>query len=207
VLERYLEWVGTVPDELTSVARILHVPPLPFLLELIRGRSFVVVEAALLGTEEEGTKLLEPMRATAGARELIEFDALAHLVTINRDGSPQVTCIWVGLDGDEIVSAHLRSDQRKLRNVRRDPRVALSLEGREIQPPGLKQYLVVHGRARLGRRRPGAPAATRPDVPRPRREVPTDGRSASGPRDAQHRRANRRHRSLDCVGRPASDPA
>jgi PPOX class probable F420-dependent enzyme len=76
-------------------------------------------------------------------------DALAHLVTVNPDGSPQVSCIWVGLDGDEIVSGHLRSDQQKLRNVRRDPRVALSIEGVEIQPPGLKQYLVVHGRARL----------------------------------------------------------
>jgi PPOX class probable F420-dependent enzyme len=83
------------------------------------------------------------------ARELIESDALAHLATIDPDGSPQVTCVWVGLDGDEIVSAHLRPDQRKLRNVRRDPRVTLSLEGREIQPPGLKHYLVVNGRARL----------------------------------------------------------
>jgi PPOX class probable F420-dependent enzyme len=73
---------------------------------------------------------------------------LAHLVTIARDGSPQVSCIWVGLDGDDIVSAHLR-DQQKLRNVRRDPRVALSLEGTVVQPPGLKQYLVVHGRARI----------------------------------------------------------
>lgn len=31
----------------------------------------------------------------------------------------------------------------------RDPHVALSIEGTEIQPPGLKQYLVVHGRARV----------------------------------------------------------
>jgi PPOX class probable F420-dependent enzyme len=83
------------------------------------------------------------------ARRLIESDALAHLVTLNPDGSPQVTCVWVGLDGDEIVSGHLASKQRKLRNVARDPRVALSIEGTEIQPPGLKQYLVVHGRARL----------------------------------------------------------
>jgi PPOX class probable F420-dependent enzyme len=82
------------------------------------------------------------------ARELIESDALAHLVTLNADGSPQVTCVWIGLDGDEIVSAHLM-EQQKLRNVRRDPRVALSVEGTEIQPPGMKQYLVVHGRARL----------------------------------------------------------
>jgi PPOX class probable F420-dependent enzyme len=83
------------------------------------------------------------------AKELIESGALAHLVTLNTDGSPQVTCVWVGLAGDELVSAHLAKDQRKLANVRRDPRVALSLEGSRVHPPGLKEYLVVHGRARL----------------------------------------------------------
>jgi PPOX class probable F420-dependent enzyme len=83
------------------------------------------------------------------ARALLESGALAHLVTLNRDGSPQVTCVWVGLDGDEIVSGHLRGGQQKLRNVQRDPRVALSVEGTEIQPPGLQQYLVVHGLARV----------------------------------------------------------
>ena len=89
------------------------------------------------------------MELPASARAVIESGQLAHLVTINADGSPQLTCIWVGLDGDEIVSAHLGADQRKLRNVVRDPRVGLTIEGIEIQPPGLKQYLVVHGRARL----------------------------------------------------------
>ena len=89
------------------------------------------------------------MKLPVSARTLIESGSLAHLVTLNADGSPQVTCIWVGLDQDEIVSGHLPVDLRKLRNVARDPRVALSIEGTEIQPPGLKQYLVVHGRARL----------------------------------------------------------
>ncbi len=88
------------------------------------------------------------MRLPDSARELIESDALAHLVTLNRDGSPQVTCIWVGLDGDQIVSAHL-FEQQKLRNVRRNPNVVLSLEGTKIRPPGLKEYLVVHGTAEL----------------------------------------------------------
>lgn len=82
------------------------------------------------------------------ARALLESGALAHLVTLNRDGSPQVTCIWVGLDGDEIVSGHLRP-QQKLRNVERDPRVALSIEGSVSNEIGLRHYLVVHGRARL----------------------------------------------------------
>jgi PPOX class probable F420-dependent enzyme len=82
------------------------------------------------------------------ARAVLESDALAHLVTLNRNGSPQVTCVWVGLEGDEIVSGHLRQLQ-KLRNVRRDPRVTLSLETPIVNPYGLKEYLVVHGRARI----------------------------------------------------------
>ena len=89
------------------------------------------------------------LRLPDEARKLVESSALGHLVTLSPDGSPQVSCIWVGLDDDEIVSGHLRSDQRKLQNIARDPRVALSIEGTEIQPPGLMQYLVVHGRARL----------------------------------------------------------
>ena len=83
------------------------------------------------------------------ARELIESGALGHLVTLNSDGSPQATCIWVGVDGDELVSGHLAAHQRKLQNVRRDPRVTLSFEGTRLHPPGLKEYLVVHGRARI----------------------------------------------------------
>lgn len=70
-------------------------------------------------------------------------------MTPNPDGTPQVTCIWVGLDGDEIVSGHLFAAQRKLRNVRRDPRVVLSVEGTVVNEWGLREYLVVHGRARL----------------------------------------------------------
>ena len=82
------------------------------------------------------------------ARKLVESDALAHLVTLNPDGSPQVTCVWVGLEGDELVSGHLR-EQQKLRNIARDPRVSLSIEGRNTNPVGLREYLVVHGRARI----------------------------------------------------------
>jgi PPOX class probable F420-dependent enzyme len=96
------------------------------------------------------------MKLPVSARALVESGRLAHFVTLNPDGSPQVSCVWVGLDGDEIVSAHLFAGQQKLRNVRRDPRVSLSIEGSEIQPPGLLQYLVVHGRARLTEG--GAPA-------------------------------------------------
>jgi PPOX class probable F420-dependent enzyme len=89
------------------------------------------------------------IRLPDSARDLIQSGALAHLVTVNADGSPQLTCIWTGIDGDEIVSAHLSPASRKLVNVRRDPRVALSFEGTKIRPPGLKEYLVVQGQARI----------------------------------------------------------
>ena len=83
------------------------------------------------------------------AKELIRSGALGHLVTTDADGSAQVTCVWVAVEGDELLTAHLNPRQRKLQNVRRDPRVALSFEGTEIQPPGLRQYVVVHGRATI----------------------------------------------------------
>jgi PPOX class probable F420-dependent enzyme len=83
------------------------------------------------------------------ARALVESGALAHLVTLNLDGSPQVTCIWVGMDGEEIVSGHLFRTQQKVRNIERDPRVVLSIEGEDTNEIGLRHYLVVHGRATI----------------------------------------------------------
>jgi PPOX class probable F420-dependent enzyme len=71
-----------------------------------------------------------------------------HLTTINPDGSPQVSLIWVGLDGDEIVSGHL-GPRQKLRNVERDPRVVLSLETGGLSSAGLAEYLVVQATARV----------------------------------------------------------
>ena len=81
------------------------------------------------------------------ARRVLEQPRVAHLVTLNPDGSPQVTTVWVGLDGDEIVSAHL-AEHQKVRNIRNDPRVALSIEA-EGRTNGFDNYLVVYGRARI----------------------------------------------------------
>src|SRR3954447_2423981 len=82
-------------------------------------------------------------------QELIASGALGHLVTTNPDGSAQVTCVWVGVDGETLQTAHLNPAQTKLRNVAADPRVVISFEGTDIQPPGLKQYAVVHGSATI----------------------------------------------------------
>jgi PPOX class probable F420-dependent enzyme len=80
------------------------------------------------------------------ARAVLESPALAHLVTIEPDGRPQVSIVWVGLDGDEIVAAHLPR-HRKIINIERDPRVALSIEAGTRNAMGLAEYLVIHGRA------------------------------------------------------------
>lgn len=82
------------------------------------------------------------------ARELLESDAVAHVVTVNEDGSPQVTAAWVGVEGDEIVFATL-PDQRKLLNIRRDSRVAISVPSTSVNEWGLLEFLVVYGTARV----------------------------------------------------------
>jgi PPOX class probable F420-dependent enzyme len=79
------------------------------------------------------------------ARAAITSGNLAHLVTLNADGSPQTSVVWVGLDGDDLVSGHM-ADRQKLRNVRRDPRVSVSMQTGVVNPMGLGEYLVVGGR-------------------------------------------------------------
>ena len=79
-------------------------------------------------------------------RTLIESGPLAHLSTINPDGSPQVTVIWIGLDGDEVVSGHM-SHHAKLRNIERDPRVVLSFDAPRTPGVFLNHYAFLRARA------------------------------------------------------------
>jgi PPOX class probable F420-dependent enzyme len=85
---------------------------------------------------------------TDDVRRALTAGRLAHLVTINPDGSPQVSVVWIGLDGEDIVAGHLMGG-RKVRNITRDPRVALSVETEGANPVGMANYLLVHGTARL----------------------------------------------------------
>jgi PPOX class probable F420-dependent enzyme len=88
------------------------------------------------------------MQLPESARSVLEGPALAHLVTLEPDGRPQVSGVWIGLDGDELVAAHLL-EHRKVHNVRRDPRVALSALAGTRNDRGLDEYLVLHGHARI----------------------------------------------------------
>ncbi|GLE54311.1 PPOX class F420-dependent oxidoreductase [Mycobacterium montefiorense] len=92
------------------------------------------------------------MELNDAARKLIGQGADATLVTINPDGSPQVSLVWVALqstpDGDELVTAHL-AEHKKVRNVRRDPRVAVTIVSLDQSGQGMRPYLSITGTARI----------------------------------------------------------
>ena len=81
-------------------------------------------------------------------RLVLQSGCLAHMVTMNRDGSPQVSCVWIGVEDGEIVVASLPRN-RKVQNIERDPRVVLSMGTGRTAPNGLAEYLVVRGQARV----------------------------------------------------------
>ncbi|HKW16201.1 MAG TPA: PPOX class F420-dependent oxidoreductase [Terriglobales bacterium] len=74
-------------------------------------------------------------------RDLFSKRAFASLGTLMSDGSPQVTPVWVDLDGDLVVVNTARGRQKD-KNMRRDPRVALAI----IDPENPYRYLEIRGR-------------------------------------------------------------
>jgi FAD/FMN-containing dehydrogenase len=82
VLHAWREWTATVPDELTSVGRILQFPPVPDIPEPLRGNKFVVVEGIYTGDEASGSDLMKPIRDLGPAIdtfEMVEPVGLAEL--------------------------------------------------------------------------------------------------------------------------------
>jgi PPOX class probable F420-dependent enzyme len=88
------------------------------------------------------------MKIPQSVRELLPKAPLAHLTTLNSDGGPQVTVVWVGIENEEFVIGHM-AEHTKVRNVQRDPRVALSLLGDKTNAKGLREYVVIYGNARV----------------------------------------------------------
>jgi len=82
------------------------------------------------------------------ALRLLESAAVATVVTLDPDNTPHVSAAWVGVENGEVVIGTL-DDQRKLRNLRRDPRIALTLQSDRINQWGLREYLVLYGTARI----------------------------------------------------------
>lgn len=121
------------------------------------------------------------VRLPQAAVDFITGEApLGHVVTLDQDGTPHVTVAWFDATPEELVFATL-FDQRKLRNLRRDPRITVSFEGGATNPVGMLHYVVIDGEAEV--REGGAPEllaelATRyvgPDVDFPPMPDPPPG--------------------------------
>ena len=87
----------------------------------------------------------------APAETLLGSDAVAHVWTENRDGSPQVSVVWVIVRDDEIVFGCDQSSQKAI-NLRRNPLVVLSIEDDVRNEQGFQRHLVIRGRAAIEER-------------------------------------------------------
>jgi PPOX class probable F420-dependent enzyme len=82
-----------------------------------------------------------PAKLSQAAKELLEQPFLAHFVTLNPDGSPQVTPVWVDHDGDQIL-INTAEGRKKPRNLQNDKRVAVEV----VDPNDAWKVLSVTGR-------------------------------------------------------------
>jgi UDP-N-acetylenolpyruvoylglucosamine reductase len=94
VLKAWHEWTTTVPDEVTSVGRILQVPPIEEVPPFLRGQNFVIVEAVVLGDEAYGTELLRPLRELGPAIDTFAMTAPVGISELHMD--PPVPVPYAG---------------------------------------------------------------------------------------------------------------
>lgn len=101
VLHAWNAWTTSVPDEVTSVGRILQFPPIPEIPEPLRGRQFAVIEAVVLGDEALGTELLAPLRALGPALDTFAMVPPVGIAELHMD--PPTPLPYVG-DGQLLGS-------------------------------------------------------------------------------------------------------
>jgi hypothetical protein len=113
VLQAWRQWLPTVPDSVTSVARLLRFPPLPDLPPQLSGGSFVVVEAACQLDAEDASQLLSPLRDLGPVMDTFAAIPTAQLGHVHMDPDGPVPAHGDGmligdLDGagiDALVAA------------------------------------------------------------------------------------------------------
>lgn len=105
VLEAWRRWASGSPEEVTSVGRLVQVPPLPEIPEPLRGNSFTVIEAVYLGGAEQGEALIAPLRELGPAIDTFAMQSPAELLGLHMDPPEPVP----GL-GDHQMLADLDAD-------------------------------------------------------------------------------------------------
>ena len=135
-----------------------------------------------------------PVTLPQSVKTLLLDKAYGHVVTFNDQGKPQVTMVWMDVDGDEVLF-NTAEGRRKPQNLRRDPRIIVSVQDRSDP----QAYAVFHGKAsNHGNRGRRAHRQARQAIPRRRQvSVPPARREATA--RAHQRGSNRRLRSQDAT--------
>ena len=153
VLRVWRDWTETVPDEITSVGRILQLPPIEEIPEPFRGKSWAVLQAIYSGDDfDEAKRLIEPLRALGAAVDTFDvmpIQALSHL----------------HMDPEEPVAGFARRADPRGARGRDDRRVDRRRRGlaarRDRGTSARRRGRTGQGRERRGRVLPGAVSRVR----------------------------------------------
>ncbi len=85
-----------------------------------------------------------PIPLPQSVKKLLQDKAYGHVVTFNTQGKPQLTMVWMDVDGDEVLF-NTSEGRRKSQNLRRDPRIIVSVQDRNDP----QAYAVFHGKGRV----------------------------------------------------------
>jgi len=85
ILHAWRAWIQAAPDTCESLGRMLQLPDVPFLPEAVRGQSFVLIEAAFIGSPDEGAALIQPLRDLGPAMDTVALMPASDLSLVNMD--------------------------------------------------------------------------------------------------------------------------
>jgi hypothetical protein len=105
ILHAWREWTTDMPDEMTTVGRLLQLPPIPDIPEPFRGRSFVAIQAFFLGAEAAGAELIAPIRALGPETDTVATISTAVLQHVHMDPEHPVPGVGDGMLLDELPAA------------------------------------------------------------------------------------------------------
>jgi FAD/FMN-containing dehydrogenase len=105
ILHAWREWTADMPDEMTTVGRLLQLPPIPDIPEPLRGRSFVAVQVFYAGPEAEGAALVAPIRRLEPEIDTVATIPAAALQRVHMDPEHPVPGLGDGMLLAELPAA------------------------------------------------------------------------------------------------------
>jgi FAD/FMN-containing dehydrogenase len=109
VLNAWRDWIDTVPDECESIGRMLQFPDVDFLPDHLRGRSFVLVEPAFVGSEIDGAALVQPLRDLEPEFDTVALMSTSDLSLVNMDPDFPLPYAGEGILLDDLPAAAIET--------------------------------------------------------------------------------------------------